>query len=211
MSAAVPPPSQEGGARALPPFESLVASHGPAVLRVCRALVGFQDADDVWQDTFLAALRVYPSAPVSNYEAWLVAIARNKAMDHHRKAARLPVPAGSGGSGETAGGLPGGQLAGGQLAGGQLGAPRPGGAQAAGGDGVAHAVEAGEDAAVVWAALGTLPAKQRGAVVYHHLAGLPYAEVAGLLGNSEAAARRAAADGMTALRKFLAHDGKGQP
>lgn len=182
-----------------------MAAHGPAVLRVCRALVGFQDADDVWQDTFLAALRVYPSAPVSNYEAWLVAIARNKAMDHHRKAARLPVPAGSGGSGGSD------ETAGGQLAGGQLGAPRPGGAQAAGGDGVAHAVEAGEDAAVVWAALGTLPAKQRGAVVYHHLAGLPYAEVAGLLGNSEAAARRAAADGMKALRKFLAHDGKGQP
>lgn len=186
----------------MPPFEALVAAHGPAVLRVCRALVGFQDADDVWQDTFLAALRVYPSARVLNYEAWLVTIARNKAMDHHRKAARLPVPACSPGSGETGGGLPGG---------GPPGAPRPGGAQAAGGNGVEHAVEAGEDAAVVWTALGTLPPKQREAVVYHHLAGLPYAEVAGLLGNSEAAARRAAADGMKALRKFLAHDGKEQP
>ena len=45
-----------------------------------------------------------------------------------------------------------------------------------------------------------LPAKQRGAVVYHYLAGLPYAEVAALLGSSEAAARRSAADGIASLR-----------
>lgn len=52
----------------------------------------------------------------------------------------------------------------------------------------------------LWEALAALPDKQRFAVAYHHLAGLPYAEVGELLGNSEAAARRAAADGMKALR-----------
>jgi RNA polymerase sigma factor (sigma-70 family) len=52
----------------------------------------------------------------------------------------------------------------------------------------------------LWDALKALPAKQRAAVAYHHLAGLPYAEVAVILGNSEAAARRAAADGIKTLR-----------
>jgi RNA polymerase sigma factor (sigma-70 family) len=53
----------------------------------------------------------------------------------------------------------------------------------------------------LWQALSALPAKQREAVAYHHVAGLPYAEVAKLLGNSEAAARRAAADGVRRLRE----------
>lgn len=60
--------------------------------------------------------------------------------------------------------------------------------------------------AEVWEALAELPERQRLAVVHHHLAGLPHAEIAGLLGNSEAAARRAAADGIRALRRiFIGH------
>ncbi|WP_104086327.1 RNA polymerase sigma factor [Arthrobacter sp. GMC3] len=166
-----------------PPFEVLVASHGAVVLRVCRALAGLQDADDVWQETFLAALRAYPSsADVRNWEAWLVTIARNKAMDHHRKTGRLPIPDGDDALEAT------GTVAG------------------SGGDAVVHAVEAGETAEQVWAALAKLPPKQREAVVYHHLAGLAYADVAPLLGNSEAAARRAAADGMKSLRAHLVQD-----
>jgi RNA polymerase sigma factor (sigma-70 family) len=51
------------------------------------------------------------------------------------------------------------------------------------------------------AAVGALPAKQKQAVVYHYLAGLPYADVAAIVGGSTAAARRAAADGITALRR----------
>jgi RNA polymerase sigma factor (sigma-70 family) len=53
----------------------------------------------------------------------------------------------------------------------------------------------------LWAALKTLPLKQRETVAYHYLAGLPYAEVAEVLGGSPDAARRAAADGIAALRK----------
>ena len=60
-----------------------MAAHGTVVLRVCRALVGVQDADDVWQETFLAALRAYPeSGGIRNREAWLVTIARNIIRDH---------------------------------------------------------------------------------------------------------------------------------
>jgi RNA polymerase sigma factor (sigma-70 family) len=55
----------------------------------------------------------------------------------------------------------------------------------------------------LWNALAGLPAKQRGAVAYHYVADLPYGEVAKLLGTSEAAARRSAADGIASLRKTL--------
>ncbi|KUI42327.1 RNA polymerase subunit sigma-24 [Mycobacterium sp. IS-1590] len=58
----------------------------------------------------------------------------------------------------------------------------------------------------LWDALARLPAKQRQAVAYHHLAGLPFAEIAGLLGNSPEAARRAAADGIKTLRKSYRED-----
>ena len=55
--------------------------------------------------------------------------------------------------------------------------------------------------ALDWAALAALPEKQRQTVAYHHLAGLPYAEIAALVGGTPAAARRAAADGVAALRR----------
>jgi RNA polymerase sigma factor (sigma-70 family) len=51
------------------------------------------------------------------------------------------------------------------------------------------------------AALAALPDKQRWSVAYHYLAGLPYGEVAEILGGTAAAARRAAADGIAALRR----------
>ena len=50
-------------------------------------------------------------------------------------------------------------------------------------------------------ALAKLPAKQKQAIAYHYLAGLPYAEVAAIVGGSADAARRAAADGIAALRR----------
>jgi RNA polymerase sigma factor (sigma-70 family) len=49
--------------------------------------------------------------------------------------------------------------------------------------------------------LAALPDKQRHAVAYHYLGGLPYQEVAAVIGGSPAAARRAAADGIATLRK----------
>jgi RNA polymerase sigma factor (sigma-70 family) len=51
------------------------------------------------------------------------------------------------------------------------------------------------------AALATLPDKQRQSIAYHHLAGLPYAAVAAILGGTAEAARRAAADGIANLRR----------
>jgi RNA polymerase sigma factor (sigma-70 family) len=55
-------------------------------------------------------------------------------------------------------------------------------------------------------ALAGLPPKQKQAVAYHYLAGLPYAEVAAILGGNPNAARRAAADGMATLRRTYPGD-----
>ena len=78
---------------AKPPFEAIVTRHGPMVLRVCRAVLGWADADDAWSETFLAALRAYPDLPAdANVEAWLVTIAHRKAIDVTRAAARRAVP-----------------------------------------------------------------------------------------------------------------------
>jgi len=50
-------------------------------------------------------------------------------------------------------------------------------------------------------AVRALPDKQRQAIAYHYVAGLPYAEIAQILGGTSEAARRAAADGIKNLRK----------
>ena len=75
-----------------PPFELVVRKHGPAVLRMCTALLGpGADAQDAWSETFLAALRAYPGLePGANIESWLITIARHKAIDSLRS--RHPVP-----------------------------------------------------------------------------------------------------------------------
>ena len=52
-------------------------------------------------------------------------------------------------------------------------------------------------------ALDGLPPMQRGAVIHRYLGDLPYVDVALLLGCSEAAARRSAADGIASLRKRI--------
>lgn len=52
----------------------------------------------------------------------------------------------------------------------------------------------------LWDAVKTLPTKQRQAVAYHFFAGLPYKDVAEILGGTVDAARRAASDGIKTLR-----------
>jgi RNA polymerase sigma factor (sigma-70 family) len=59
----------------------------------------------------------------------------------------------------------------------------------------------------LWAALRGLPDRQRAAVAYHYLAGLPYQEIAAITGGTADAARRAAADGIRNLRQRYARAG----
>ncbi len=53
----------------------------------------------------------------------------------------------------------------------------------------------------LWRAVADLPDKQRKVLTYHYVAGLPYADIARILGGTADAARRAAADGIKNLRK----------
>jgi len=90
------------------PFEVVVELHGRTVLRVCRSLLGVHDADDAWSETFLAAMRAYPGLPdTANVEAWLVTIARRKAIDVLRAANRDPLPVAEVPEAPTALGIPG--------------------------------------------------------------------------------------------------------
>jgi RNA polymerase sigma factor (sigma-70 family) len=77
----------------LPPFQRFLDAHANDVLRYLVASIGRHDADDAFQETFIAALRAYPRLrPDSNLRAWVLTIAHNKALDHHRARARRPLP-----------------------------------------------------------------------------------------------------------------------
>lgn len=77
----------------MPPFQKLLDDHAGEVLGVLRGAVGRVDADDCFQETFLAALRAYPKLEHSdNLRGWLITIAYRKAVDHHRANGRRPVP-----------------------------------------------------------------------------------------------------------------------
>jgi RNA polymerase sigma factor (sigma-70 family) len=154
------------------PFEAVVARHGATVLRVCRAVLGPADADDAWSETFLSAMRAYPDLPD---EANVEAWLVTIA---HRKAVDVTRAA----------------------------ARRPVPVARTPDDiavpdtdipGHSHGLDSDLAAAVA-----RLPAKQRQAVAYHYLAGLPYAEIAEIIGGTADAARRAAADGIAAIRRI---------
>ena len=150
------------------PFESIVAAHGAAVLRVCRAVLGSADTEDAWSETFLSAFKAYPDLPAdANVEAWLVTIAHRKAIDFGRAKTRRAVPVHE---------LP---------------------------ESVAAVIA---DADIDLAdAVSRLPDKQKQVIAYHYLAGLPYAEIATIVGGSTDAARRSGADGIANLRRAYPH------
>jgi RNA polymerase sigma factor (sigma-70 family) len=78
---------------ALPPFQVLLDEHAADVMAVLRGAVGRGDAEDCFQETFLAALRAYPKLrDTSNLRGWLLTIAQRKAIDHHRANGRRPLP-----------------------------------------------------------------------------------------------------------------------
>lgn len=77
----------------LPPFQSLLDRHANDVLGFLIAAVGPQEAEDCFQETFLAALRSYPRLEDDrNLRGWLLTIAHRKAIDHHRARSRRPQP-----------------------------------------------------------------------------------------------------------------------
>jgi RNA polymerase sigma factor (sigma-70 family) len=81
--------------KAAPPFQVFFDQHRALVHRFLVASVGPVDADDCFQETFLSALRAYPSLRHGgNLRAWVLAIAANKAVDAGRARSRRAAPVG---------------------------------------------------------------------------------------------------------------------
>jgi RNA polymerase sigma factor (sigma-70 family) len=77
----------------LPPFQHVVDHHGTDLRRFCVAVAGPGGADDVYQETMLAALAAYPQLRDPGVvRSWLFTIASRKATDAFRSGARaVPV------------------------------------------------------------------------------------------------------------------------
>lgn len=157
-------------AAVLPPFQRFLDAHRQDVLRFLVAAVGRADADDAFQETFIAALRAYPRLRAdSDLRAWVLTIAHRKALDVHRARRRRPLPLADPFAG--------------------AGAPEPAEGGAGPGDG-RH-----------WERVRALPARQRAVLTLRYAADLTHAEIGAVLGCTEQAARRAAADGLRTLRE----------
>jgi RNA polymerase sigma factor (sigma-70 family) len=77
----------------LPPFQVLLDSHRADVYRFLLATAGPNEADDCFQETWIAALRAYPRLKHGeNLRGWLLKIAQRKALDAHRARGRRAVP-----------------------------------------------------------------------------------------------------------------------
>jgi RNA polymerase sigma factor (sigma-70 family) len=143
------------------------------VYRFLRASAGQVDADDLFQETFLAALRAYPElSHGQNLRAWVLTIATRKTIDAARRARRQPVAIGDVGEFEAQAGAIEAE-----------GAWRP------------------DRKEPIWAAVLALPVKQRAAVVHRFVLDRSYAEIAAALGCSEDAARANVSEGLRKLRE----------
>lgn len=152
----------------LPPFQDFLDANRRTVYRFVVVAVGPGEADDVFQETFLSALRAYPRLrDAERLDRWVLRIASRKAIDHHRATARRAIPT----------------------------------------DAVPdRAAPADEHDDSLWAAVRTLPPRQRVAVVHRHVLDRPYAEIAELMGSSEQTARANVYQGLERLRRLVSGD-----
>jgi RNA polymerase sigma factor (sigma-70 family) len=159
----------------LPPFQALLDSYGHDVHRFLVANVGPSDADDCYQETWIAALRGYPNLQrATNLRGWLLTIAARKAIDLHRARGRAAMA---------------------------MAEPPEPAKPAEPSDPREHSFVARENADDLWGAVGGLPPKQRAAVVLRFLLDAEYPAVAATMGTSEAAARRNVHEGLKRLRE----------
>jgi RNA polymerase sigma-70 factor (ECF subfamily) len=69
----------------LPPFWSLVETHGDELLVHARRMAGDANGEDVLQDALLRALRAYPRLRHAEHlRAWLYRVTTTTALDHIR-------------------------------------------------------------------------------------------------------------------------------
>ena len=158
----------------------LVRRHGSPLLSFIRRMVADPHrSEELFQEVFLAVWAKrdqYRAA--SPFKPWLYAIAVNKCREAFRakglgRVLRLPED-------------PDGMAT-----------------AATGGAGPADVAIATETAALVEAAVATLPPKQREVILLRVWGGLPYAEIAQSLGVREATVRSNMHDALAAVRRYL--------
>ena len=77
----------------VPLFYEFLETNRATVYRFLRVAVGPSEADDCFQETFIAALRAYPRLDDGErLDRWILRIASRKAIDHHRGRGRRPAP-----------------------------------------------------------------------------------------------------------------------
>jgi RNA polymerase sigma factor (sigma-70 family) len=77
----------------VPPFRDFLETNRATVYRFLTVAVGPNDADDCFQETFLAALRAYPRlTDGGRLDRWVLRIASRKAIDQQRAAGRRAIP-----------------------------------------------------------------------------------------------------------------------
>jgi RNA polymerase sigma-70 factor (ECF subfamily) len=89
MSAAFEP--ADGGSVDCAELAAIYAEHAPAVLRMAHGVLGDHSAaQDIAHEVFLTAWRrLHNGPPPFALRAWLLAVARNAAIDHRRRQARV--------------------------------------------------------------------------------------------------------------------------
>lgn len=159
----------------LPPFQHLVDAHWRDVARLAHALAGPNLGDDVAQQAWTQALAAYPSVRrTTNLRAWLLTITRHCAMDAHRAAART-TPTDPTGPAEP---------------------PRQPTRQPT------HPPP-DDPRPDLWAAVATLPERQRAAVALKYLTDLDHCAIAAVLDTTPAMSRRLVSDALATLRLTL--------
>ncbi len=149
-------------AAVIPPFQSFLEEHRTVVYRFLLAQVGPNDADDCFQEAFLAALRAYPTLrDASNLRGWILTIATRKALDSGRRRQRQAIPVD-----DVAG----------------VADPPDRSADKEGFDRMASR-------SGLWRAVQTLPPRQRAAVVHRFVLDRSYAQIAEAMGSTEETAR----------------------
>jgi len=158
-------------------WERILSTHGPAVWRIVRCLVGHEtDARDCYQSVFLDALQLSKRQSVDDWERLLHRLARCRALDLLRKKYRLAAKI----DGDTD---PHGAFS-----------PLPG---------PEEEVEAAELAEHLRVCLGLLPPQQAEVFVMRFVEQLGYDEIASRIGSNRNAVGAVLNRARNQLRQYL--------
>lgn len=74
-------------------LERIIDQYQNLIFSICYRITGdYFEAEDLTQETFLAAYRSFSSFDGENEKAWLTRIATNKCLDYKKQAARRQIP-----------------------------------------------------------------------------------------------------------------------